>query len=62
MTLTTFYLPIYKRLFAVFLALNWIHIYKVSLIAGLEYGMVEWKMEWNSECTQLPLTSVTGAA
>ena len=23
---------------------------------------MEWKMEWNSECTQLPLTSVTGAA
>ena len=35
---------------------------RVSLIAGLEYGMVlEWKMEWNSECVQLLLTGVIGA-
>ena len=25
-------------------------------------GTMEWKMEWNSECTQLQLTHVTGAA
>ena len=34
-----------------------------SVITGLEYGMerlVEWKMEWNSEGTQLQLTRVTG--
>ena len=24
-------------------------------------GTVEWKMEWNGECTQLQLTCVTGA-
>ena len=30
----------------------------VSLIAGVEYG--EWKMEWNSEHTQLELTHATG--
>ena len=30
---------------------------QVSLIARLEYGIepVEWKMEWNSDCTQLQL-------
>ena len=34
---------------------------RVSLIAGLEYGiMVEWKMEWNSEYAQLLLTGVIG--
>ena len=32
---------------------------QVSLIAGLEYGMkMEWKMEWNDECTQLQLTHI----
>ena len=35
-----------------------------SLITGLEYGMerLDWKMEWNSERTQLQLTRVTGAS
>ena len=41
---------------------------QASLIAELEYGMerwngtMEWKMEWNSERTQLQVTRVTGAA
>ena len=27
-----------------------------SLIAGLKYGMVGWKLEWNDGCTELQLT------
>ena len=39
-----------------------------SLITEMEYGIeqwngtMEWKMEWNSEHTQLQLTCVTGTA
>ena len=48
---------------------NWENpqLYWVSLIAGLECGMecgMEWWngiVEWNGECTQLQLTSVTDA-
>ena len=29
-------------------------------VSGLEYEIVEWKMEWNSEYTQLQLTFVAG--
>ena len=34
-----------------------------SLIGtGIPYGTMEWKMEWNNDCTQLQLTRVTGTA
>ena len=29
---------------------------------GIWNRMMEWKMDWNSECTQLQVTRVTGAA
>ena len=29
---------------------------------GIWNGTMEWKMEWNSECTQLRVTCVTGTA
>ena len=35
-------------------------IYYFIWVSGLEYGIVEWKMEWNSEYTQLQLTCVAG--
>ena len=33
-------------------------IYCFIRVSGLEYGIVEWKMEWNSEYTQLQLGTV----
>ena len=36
-----------------FLCVQTAYIYWASLIARLEYGTVEWKMEWNSDHTQL---------
>ena len=37
-----------------------VHMTGVSLVAGLKYGMVGWKLDWNDGCTQLQLTCVTG--